>query len=59
MVDHIIAVRQRPEIRLDSDSLQSLCWPCHNRKTNRCDGRFGLPRRPKQARLRQAEGPKT
>jgi 5-methylcytosine-specific restriction protein A len=55
MVEHIIAVRQGPEIRLDSDNLQSLCWPCHNRKTNRCDGGLACRVALSQVRLRQAE----
>ena len=35
MVDHIEAVREAPERRLDPTNLQSLCWPHHNSKTQR------------------------
>ena len=45
MVDHIQSIAERPDLRLDDDNLQSLCWPCNNAKTNRHDGGFGLPRR--------------
>lgn len=34
-VDHIIPIRERPDLRLARDNLQSLCRPCHNRKTAR------------------------
>ncbi len=44
IVDHIIPVRDAPERRLDPTNLQPLCWPCHNRKTNRSDGGFGRKR---------------
>lgn len=33
-VDHIIPIEQRPDLRLDWDNLQSLCNPCHERKTH-------------------------
>jgi 5-methylcytosine-specific restriction protein A len=39
MVDHIQSIRQAPERRLDPSNLQSLCWPCHNRKTVKLDQR--------------------
>ncbi len=45
LVDHIESIKARPDLRLDPGNLQSLCWPCHNAKTNRYDGGFGLPRR--------------
>ncbi len=45
MVDHIESIAKRPDLRLEPSNLQSLCWPCHNGKTNRQDGGFGLPRR--------------
>jgi 5-methylcytosine-specific restriction enzyme A len=35
MVDHIQPICDAPERRLDPSNLQSLCWPCHNRKTQR------------------------
>ena len=46
VVDHIRSVREHPELRLNPDNLQALCWPCHNRKTNQYDRGFGMrPRR--------------
>jgi 5-methylcytosine-specific restriction endonuclease McrA len=51
IVDHIISIAKRPELRLDLDNLQSLCYLCHRRKTNRYDGGFGLPRRRKPGPL--------
>lgn len=33
MVDHIIPIRQRPDLRLAWRNLQSLCDPCHRVKT--------------------------
>jgi 5-methylcytosine-specific restriction protein A len=44
LVDHIESIAKRPDLRLEPSNLQSLCWPCHNAKTNRNDGGFGLPR---------------
>ena len=41
IVDHIESIAKRPELRLEPSNLQSLCWPCHNAKTNRVDGGFG------------------
>ena len=32
-VDHIIPIQQRPDLALDINNLQSLCKPCHSRKT--------------------------
>lgn len=32
-VDHIISVRERPDLRLDYRNLQSACKPCHSAKT--------------------------
>ena len=32
-VDHIIPHKNNPELMWDTDNLQSLCKPCHNRKT--------------------------
>jgi 5-methylcytosine-specific restriction enzyme A len=45
VVDHIESIKQHPELRLVESNLQSLCWPCHNAKTNRFDGGFGNKRR--------------
>lgn len=39
-VDHIESIRKAPERRLDPTNLQSLCWPCHNRKTAKFDRDF-------------------
>jgi len=41
VVDHVESVRTAPERRLDPANLQSLCFPCHNAKTNRVDHGFG------------------
>lgn len=38
-IDHIIPIRQRPDLRLDRLNLQSLCKPCHSKKTQRETGR--------------------
>jgi 5-methylcytosine-specific restriction endonuclease McrA len=51
VVDHIRSVREHPELRLDPANLQSLCWPCYNRKTNRYDRGFGMPPRRKPGPL--------
>lgn len=32
-VDHILDIATHPELRLDDDNLQSLCKPCHSKKT--------------------------
>lgn len=32
-VDHIIPIAERPDLRLVRSNLQSLCWPCHGRKS--------------------------
>jgi 5-methylcytosine-specific restriction protein A len=32
LVDHIIPVEERPDLRLVEDNLQSLCRPCHDKK---------------------------
>lgn len=34
MVDHIIEVKDNPNLKLSLENLQSLCNPCHNRKTS-------------------------
>jgi 5-methylcytosine-specific restriction endonuclease McrA len=41
-VDHIESIREAPERRLDDTNLQSLCWPCHNRKTVKSRRNSGL-----------------
>lgn len=32
-VDHIIPLALRPDLALDRENLQALCWECHSRKT--------------------------
>lgn len=34
-VDHVIPIAERPDLRLVWSNLQSLCKPCHRRKTAR------------------------
>ena len=34
-VDHRVKIRNRPELRLEWDNLQSTCIPCHRAKTAR------------------------
>ena len=34
-VDHKIDIKDKPELRLDSSNLQSLCQSCHNKKSSR------------------------
>ncbi len=34
-VDHIVPVRQRPDLRLAETNLRALCGPCHSRRTAR------------------------
>ena len=34
-VHHIQSIASAPELRLTMDNLESLCWPCHNRKHGR------------------------
>lgn len=40
-VDHVIPVRQRPDLRLVLSNLRSLCKPHHSRKTAKENGGFG------------------
>lgn len=40
-VDHIKSRRERPDLALDMDNLETLCPPCHNRKTVTRDHGFG------------------
>lgn len=42
-VDHKIPVVQRPDLRLDTRNLQSLCVSCHSRKTAKEVGFQGKP----------------
>ena len=42
--DHIIPVRQRPDLRLVRSNVQGLCASHHSAKTAREDGGFGNPR---------------
>lgn len=44
VVDHILSIRDRPDLRLARENLQPLCWPCHNAKTIRRDGGLGKAR---------------
>jgi 5-methylcytosine-specific restriction protein A len=39
VVDHIIPVRVRPDLRLDISNLQSLCASCHDGAKSRDDNR--------------------
>ena len=39
-VDHIVAVAERPDLRLEPTNLRVLCAPCHNARTAR-DQAFG------------------
>ena len=43
-VDHVNTIRSHPELRLAPSNLQSLCKPCHSRKTVAEDGGFGRRR---------------
>jgi HNH endonuclease len=52
VVDHIETIRNAPERRLDPSNLQSLCWPCHRKKTNKYDRGFG-----DRARMQSTGGP--
>lgn len=45
-VDHIVAVRERPDLRLTWGNLRALCHGHHSAKTAREDGGFGHARRP-------------
>lgn len=32
-VDHILSIRQRPDLRLAWSNLRAMCHPCHSRRT--------------------------
>lgn len=34
-VDHVVPIRERPDLRLDMSNLQSVCHACHSAKTAR------------------------
>lgn len=52
-VDHKLTIRERPDLRLDPENLQTLCEPCHNRVKQREDkARF----RARARARREAEG---
>jgi len=40
-VDHIVPHRGNQTLMYDPDNFQSLCKPCHSRKTAKTDGGFG------------------
>lgn len=42
--DHVLAVRDRPDLRLSWSNLRALCRPCHSRRTATDQG-FGAARR--------------
>jgi 5-methylcytosine-specific restriction protein A len=33
VVDHIVSIEERPDLRLSLDNLRSCCKPCHDRRT--------------------------
>jgi len=39
--DHIIRVKERPDLASDRGNVVGLCRPCHSRKTAKEDGRWG------------------
>src|SRR5678809_165520 len=39
--DHILPLKERPDLKYAEHNLQSLCAECHRRKTNELDGGFG------------------
>lgn len=45
VADHVIPHKGDPKLFFDLDNLQSLCKPCHDRKTSREDGGFGNKKR--------------
>ena len=55
-VDHIIPHKGDLRLLYDATNLQSLCKPCHSRKTAREDGGFGLATKTRMDREIQADG---
>ena len=53
MVDHIIPIYVRWDLRLDKSNLQSLCWSCHNVKTMEDLKNYGPPRWPSSVGVRR------
>lgn len=49
-VDHVRPHRGDPDLFWDADNLQSLCKPCHSRKTVAEDGGLGHPITPRATR---------
>lgn len=45
VVDHVLSIKRRPDLRLARANLRALCKLCHNAKTIRVDG--GLGKRPR------------
>jgi len=39
VVDHVLTIADRPDLRLDWNNLQPLCKPCHDRDKQREDAR--------------------
>ena len=44
IVDHVLPVHVRPDLRLDPLNLQTLCRGCHRTKTDRDIARWGAAR---------------
>lgn len=42
-VDHVISIRERPDLRLSWSNFRAFCKPCHSRRTAR-DQAFGRDR---------------
>ena len=40
-VDHVVTVRERPDLAFEESNLRCLCAPCHSRATCKHDGGFG------------------
>lgn len=38
--DHILSIKERPDLALDRGNLVGLCKPCHSRKTAQKEGRW-------------------
>jgi 5-methylcytosine-specific restriction protein A len=39
--DHIVTIRERPDLRFDPNNLRGTCKSCHSRKTAQTDHGFG------------------